>query len=378
MQKKILFAVLGALIFSPVILPQNNFMSAQIVFAETFEVEADGEYIMGDGTEENQGVAKERAREAAKRNASEKVCTLIESVSEVENGELTRDEIRTISANILKIVSAPVKIDTNGDSVIFRCHVTALADTSNINEKFLRDRKNLEELVRKNNEQAAQIEKLNAEINSLKQKYKTASKSEKQKIKADVKRNEEKFTATQYVEKGNSCFDAQKFAQALDYYNKAIELNPQNDEAWNNAASAYYKLNTYEKAVEYYRKSVELNPKNNIIVRRLKEGNAYFDAGYFGLAIEYYNQVLEIDSENDAAWNNAASAYNKIGNFQKAIEYYKKSLELNSQNDAAWYNLGVAYSNAEDFKSAAECFSKAAELNPAEKIYRVALAKVRS
>jgi len=53
LKKKLAFAILGALMFSPVILPQNNFYPAPVVCAEVKTIVADGYYIMGDGTEEN-------------------------------------------------------------------------------------------------------------------------------------------------------------------------------------------------------------------------------------------------------------------------------------------------------------------------------------
>ena len=50
-------------------------------------VEADGYYIMGDGPEENQAVAKERARADAKRAASEQAGIYVESIYEVKMSE---------------------------------------------------------------------------------------------------------------------------------------------------------------------------------------------------------------------------------------------------------------------------------------------------
>ena len=73
------------------------------VFAEVKVVEADGYYIMGDGPEESQAVAKERARADAKRVASEQAGLYVESITEIKKSKLSRDEIRTISANVLEV-----------------------------------------------------------------------------------------------------------------------------------------------------------------------------------------------------------------------------------------------------------------------------------
>ena len=69
MRKKFVAALLGGLLtFGQGILQPTP------VFAETKTVEANGEYIMGDGLEENPVTAKKRARQEAMRIASESVC----------------------------------------------------------------------------------------------------------------------------------------------------------------------------------------------------------------------------------------------------------------------------------------------------------------
>ena len=55
--------------------------------------------------------SQENARADAKRAASERVGVIVETVSEMKNGNLTRDEIRTISAVILKIHSESMTVE---------------------------------------------------------------------------------------------------------------------------------------------------------------------------------------------------------------------------------------------------------------------------
>lgn len=86
-RKKFVGALLGA-----VLAFGQGFFHPPPAFAETKTVEADDEYIMGDGTDENQGIAKERARREAIRVASESVCVLVETFAESIDGELPRDQ----------------------------------------------------------------------------------------------------------------------------------------------------------------------------------------------------------------------------------------------------------------------------------------------
>ena len=92
-------------------------------YAEVKIVEADGYYIMGDGPEENQAVAKERAQAYAKRAASEQAGIYVESIYEVKMSKLTRDEIRTISANVMEVQETEITPEVLGGTTI---HTTAI------------------------------------------------------------------------------------------------------------------------------------------------------------------------------------------------------------------------------------------------------------
>ena len=64
--------------------------------------------------------------------------------------------------------------------------------------------------------------------------------------------------------------------RAIENYNKAIELDPNDADAYNNRGLAYYYLEEYERAIEDYNKAIELNPNyayNNreLAISKLKE-----------------------------------------------------------------------------------------------------------
>lgn len=98
------------------------------VEAEVMTIEADGQSIMFDENE-SPAIATDRARAAAMRNAIEQVSIRIESISEAHNGVLTKDEIRTIAANVLQIQSSDINIEVgDNNELIFHCHIVALFD----------------------------------------------------------------------------------------------------------------------------------------------------------------------------------------------------------------------------------------------------------
>ena len=74
-------------------------------------IEADGIYLMGDN--DTPKSARDAARNEAMRAATEQAGVYIESTSEVQGYALTRDEIRTVAAAILRVLLAnkPVAFD---------------------------------------------------------------------------------------------------------------------------------------------------------------------------------------------------------------------------------------------------------------------------
>lgn len=367
------------------------------VSAEKRLIEADGYAIMGDGPEENPAVAQDRARKDAKRAASEKAGVYVESMSEVKKGLLTKDEVRTISANVLEVQSDPVTAEVLGGLVIrYHCHITVLVDTDIVTSQLNKGREKLDDRVRMGKDQEKYTAQNDKELATLKERYKKASEPERQEINQEVKRNEEKFTATQWNEKGIQnytkgdytaaidCYkkavetdskysapwsglgwvyqDQKEYDKAIESFQKAIDLYAEFAPSWNGLAYAYNYKGEYDKAIGYCQKAVELDatyaaPRNNL-------GYAYSKLGRYDEAIACYQKAIELDAKDGAPWANLGTVYDKLGDNDKAMECYRKSVELEDGDANAWNGLGYAHSKAGDFDQAIKSFERATELKP--------------
>ena len=337
-----------------------------IANAEIKTIEEDGYYIMGDGMEENQKIAKERAEADAKRRASEQAGFFIESISELKNTQLTRDEIRTVSATVMEVIDSNTVPEINGDSIQFHCHIKVKVDTANVLKQL--DPKNREDFV-KSVQQYAEIEKenarLKAEIEKLKSEYAKADETQRQKISQEVKRNENEFTVTQLNEQTLAFLNNKEYKKAEATARKAISLDSENSVAWSYLALAYNGLKNYDKAIEYFNKSIELDPKNFMAWNNL--GFAYNEKQQYDKAIEYFNKSIELDPKNSSAWNNLGLAYYYKQQYDKAIEYFNKSIELDPKNSISWGNLSFSYYQKGNYKKALEAIDKCIELDPNDK-----------
>ena len=109
-------------------------------FAEVRQVDVTGRYFIGEVTE-NFAEARERAHEDALRMAAEQVSVLVESYSESHNMELTKDEIQTIAAAILRVEQTEFSYHEVSENCIkVLCHILAIADTDSIPAAMLRER----------------------------------------------------------------------------------------------------------------------------------------------------------------------------------------------------------------------------------------------
>ena len=129
MLKKTLRAALCALILA----------IAPNVSAAPEIIEADGVYMMGDN--DTPKSARDAARNEAMRAATEQAGVYIESTSEVQGYALTRDEIRTVAAAVLRVLHEDVTPELIEGAWRYRVHLVCSVDTEGIDLKALAQNK---------------------------------------------------------------------------------------------------------------------------------------------------------------------------------------------------------------------------------------------
>lgn len=127
MCQRIFIAIL--LLFS--IFAFNN----DVANAERITLTATGSHILGDDDSPQKG--RDEARNEAKRAVSEQAGTYIESYTEVRNASLTVDEIKTLSANIVRILDEKESRSMVGGCMKVSVTITAEVDTVNIDPQAI-------------------------------------------------------------------------------------------------------------------------------------------------------------------------------------------------------------------------------------------------
>lgn len=108
--------------------------------ADSRTVTASGEHRMSDHDTRTDAVRL--AVEAAKKDALEQVATYLESVTEVRNMDVTRDDIRSFTAGIVKIVNQSVTPRLEDGAVVIRADLTAEIDPHEVAQAIAALREN--------------------------------------------------------------------------------------------------------------------------------------------------------------------------------------------------------------------------------------------
>ena len=168
--------------------------------------------------------------------------------------------------------------------------------------------------------------------------------------------------AEAYNNRGNAYSDKDELNRAIQDFDKAIDLKPDIAEAYYNLGVAYGNKGEHDRAIQDYNEAIERKP--DYAKAYYNRGVAYGNKGEFDQAIQDYTKAIELNPNDAEAYNNRGIAYGKKGNFEQAIQDFNKAIELKPDFAEAYYNRGIAYRIKGNFEQAIQDFNEAIELKP--------------
>ena len=126
-------------------------------------------------------------------------------------------------------------------------------------------------------------------------------------------------------EKGNLEFKAQRYNAAIDYYTRAMDLNPSEPTLYSNRATCLKILEKYKESINDYKKSIEFNPKNTKNLKKL--ASVYILIGNFGEAQILLEKCVHLEPR-DSTHTTELNKIKKLVENYNQIEEKKKELKF--------------------------------------------------
>lgn len=95
---------------------------------------------------------------------------------------------------------------------------------------------------------------------------------------------------------------------------------------WNSEGMDLFLLKRYADAIKFYDKALEIDPK--FLCAWVNKGTAFYKMGWDGEAIVAFNHAIEIRPQDSHAWNGKGMVLKKIGKKAEARDALSKAKEL--------------------------------------------------
>jgi serine/threonine protein kinase/tetratricopeptide (TPR) repeat protein len=155
-------------------------------------------------------------------------------------------------------------------------------------------------------------------------------------------------------------------------FQRVLELDPENVDAYLGLGKAYDFQGEFGKAEQSFRHAVQISPACWSCFNSL---GLFLNAhARYREAIEAWGRVTEFTPDNVWGYMNVGAAYFNMGQFEQASEYFRRALKLAPDNDKLYSNLGTVSFFLGRFEEDAAYCQKAIELSPLDYAYRGDLA----
>ena len=152
------------------------------------------------------------------------------------------------------------------------------------------------------------------------------------------------------------------FEIALDMIERAIKLNSKEDRYWNDKANFLTRLGNFDEAEKCFNKAIELNPTDSILFAN--KGFMYLQTDQTEKALESYKKAYELDSNNIHNIVCLSNVYVEIYDFPKADEYFRKAARIDDENEEYLTAMAHYMMYQEKLNESIEYWDKLLEIYP--------------
>jgi tetratricopeptide (TPR) repeat protein len=149
---------------------------------------------------------------------------------------------------------------------------------------------------------------------------------------------------------------------ALDHYLAAVERNPQDAESLSNLGQVLVRLDRAAEALEYFERAIEILPRR--WAYQFNHARALGLTGQWPQAVEAYRRAQELFPNDYATAFNLGQALGRTGEHAAAVEAYQHAIALEPGDPSFRMALGTAFERLQKRAEAAAAYQEALRLAP--------------
>jgi tetratricopeptide (TPR) repeat protein len=124
------------------------------------------------------------------------------------------------------------------------------------------------------------------------------------------------------------CYESDKSArsEAIDAYNRCLDVDPRNVDALLNCGTLYYEEKSFARAADCFRRALAAQPQNALAHFNL--GSVLEEMGQLEQARQHLRQAVNLDPNHSDAHYNLAFVCEKLRSFAEAREHWQTYVKL--------------------------------------------------
>ena len=142
-----------------------------------------------------------------------------------------------------------------------------------------------------------------------------------------------------------------EYYEDIVFYNKHIENNPDDYNAYYLRGNVWMILKEYAIAYMSYKEAIRLSPENMKVAEQLAVANARLEFRFMPLKrllseynedVAFYNKSIKENPEDYSSCYHRGNALMSVKEYRKAINSYKECMELSPENMKVAEQLAIA------------------------------------
>jgi tetratricopeptide (TPR) repeat protein len=175
---------------------------------------------------------------------------------------------------------------------------------------------------------------------------------------------------SKWYRRGNTFYDRRRYKEAIECYDKAIQINPNLFEAWKKKGDAFCGLEKYDEGINCYDKALKISNIDDPEILKckldaiIKLGTFHVKYEYYHEALDCYNKVLKADPNNFEACVGKSNTLYTLKKYKESLAWYHRVLEIDPNNIQVWNRKGNILCFLKKYEESQQCYDKVKELNP--------------